>query len=279
VEEWRLLPFRKAAAAENMAVDEAVFRESIRKKALPTLRFYGWRIPALSIGYFQDYDKEVDHEACRKFGVDIVRRPTGGKAVLHEQELTYAVVASVESPLFSSDILGTYRVISACIAEGLAKIGILAEMKGDARHISDGALPSSCFSLPSRYELLVGGRKICGSAQTRSHGYFLQHGSLLLAFDPSRTCAVMLPHRDTEKDADDLLKAITSVGEQADRAGDEKDLCRVLQAGFERNLGIRFNEGPLTPEEEQLKEELMAKKYGSEAWNRKGRGDEWTSGL
>jgi lipoate-protein ligase A len=89
----------------------------------------------------------------------------------------------------------------------------------------------------------------------------------------------MLPHRDTEKDADDLLKAITSVGEQADRAGDEKDLCRVLQAGFERNLGIRFNEGPLTPEEEQLKEELMAKKYGSEAWNRKGRGDEWTSGL
>ncbi len=274
MEEWRILPFRKADAVENMAVDEALFRESIRKKSPSTLRFYGWRVPALSIGYFQDYEKEVDGEACRRFGVDIIRRPTGGKAVLHEQELTYAVIAGVDSHLFSPDILNAYRVISNCIAQGLAEIGVRTEMKGDGRQAPDGTLRSSCFSSPSRYELLVGGRKICGSAQMRSHGVFLQHGSLLLAFDPFRTCAVMLPHRDSKTDADHLRNAITSVGEHAGTSVGEEKLRRVLQEGFERVLGIRFREGRLTSEEQALKDELMTKKYGSEDWNRKGRSRE-----
>ncbi len=279
MKEWRILPFGKAGAVENMAVDEAVFRENIRQKALPTLRFYGWRNPALSIGYFQDYAKEVDREACRKFGVEIIRRPTGGKAVLHEQELTYAVIADADSDLFSPDILKTYRVISGCIAEGLAKVGIPAEMKADERHSPDGTLRAACFSVPSRYELLVGGRKICGSAQMRSHGVFLQHGSLLMAFDPLRTCAVMLPHRNMDQDADLLRNAVTSVGEQAGPAVGEETLCRALREGFERLLGIRLREGSLTPTEEALKEELMLKKYGSEDWNREGRKSEWISGF
>ena len=262
-----------------MAVDEALFRAGIRKTAPPTLRFYGWRVPALSIGHFQDYAKEVDAEACRRFGVDIVRRPTGGKAVLHEQELTYAVIAGADSPLFPPDILETYRVISGCIAKGLAEVGIRAEMETEGRLAPDGTLRSACFSSPSRYELLVGGRKICGSAQMRSHGVFLQHGSLLMAFAPLRTCAVMLPHRNRERDANLLRNAITSVGEQAGRWVDEESLCRVLREGFERALGIRFREEPLTPEEEALKGELMTKKYGSEGWNREGGNSEWISDL
>jgi lipoate-protein ligase A len=275
VEEWRLLPFHKAGAVENMAVDEAVLRENISKKAPPTLRFYGWQVPTLSIGYFQDYEKEVDQEACRRFGVDIIRRPTGGKAVLHEQELTYAVIADANLPLFSPDILETYRVISGCIAKGLAEIGIRAEMKEDGRQATDRALRSSCFSIPSRYELLVGGRKICGSAQMRSHGVFLQHGSLLLAFDPFRTCAVVLPHRDSETDAELLRNAITSVGEQAGPSVGEGILCHVLRTGFEQVLGIRFLKASLTPAEEALRDELITKKYGSEEWNREGRNSEW----
>jgi lipoate-protein ligase A len=133
VDPWRILPFRKAGAAENMAIDEAVFRVCIRRKTPPTLRFYGWRVPALSIGCFQDYEKEVDTDACRRFGVEIVRRPSGGKAVLHEQELTYAVIAGADLPLFSQDILDTYRVISGCIAEGLSRVGIRAQMEADGR--------------------------------------------------------------------------------------------------------------------------------------------------
>ena len=277
--EWRILPFERAAAAKNMAIDEAVFRKNIRGESPPTLRFYGWRSPALSIGYFQDYRKEVDDEACRKFGVEVVRRPTGGKAVLHERELTYAVVAGADTDFFPPDILKTYLVIGRCLAEGLAGVGIRAEMKEDGRRPPDGALPSACFSFPSRYELLVGGRKICGSAQMRSQGAFLQHGSLLTAFDPLRTCEVMLPHRRLEKEADRLRNAVTSVGEQAGPALDEEGLRRALREGFERTLGIRFREGMLTPGEQALRDELVEKKYGREEWNREGKRGEWISGL
>ena len=277
--EWRILPFERAAAAKNMAIDEAVFRKNIRGESPPTLRFYGWRSPALSIGYFQDYRKEVDDEACRKFGVEVVRRPTGGKAVLHERELTYAVVAGAETGLFPPDILKTYLVIGRCLAEGLAGVGIRAEMKEDGRRPPDGALPSACFSFPSRYELLVGDRKICGSAQMRSQGAFLQHGSLLTAFDPLRTCEIMLPHRRLEKEADRLRNAVTSVGEQAGPALDEEGLRRALREGFERTLGIRLRDGMLTPGEQALRDELVEKKYGREEWNREGKRGEWISGL
>jgi lipoyl(octanoyl) transferase len=262
-----------------MAVDEALFRVHIRRKNPPTLRLYGWLSPALSIGYFQDYEKEVDDAACRRFGVEVVRRATGGKAVLHESELTYAVIAGADSSLIPADILASYRVISGCIASGLARIGIHTRMKEDGRQATDGTLRSSCFSSPSRYELLVGERKICGSAQMRSQGVFLQHGSLLTAFDPLRTCAVMLPHRDAAGYADLLRHSVTSVGEQAAAAVKEESLCRHLQEGFEAMLGIRFREGQLTPEEEELRDELMAKKYGNEGWNREGRKNEWISDL
>jgi lipoate-protein ligase A len=170
-------------------------------------------------------------------------------------------------------------MISGCIAKGLTGLGIRAEMKTDERGAPEGTLRSSCFSFPSRYELLAGGRKICGSAQMRSHGVFLQHGSLLLSFDPLRTCSVMLPHRDLERDADLLRNAVTSVEEQAGSPVDEERLCRVLREGFERALGIRFREGRLTPEEDGLVDELMTKKYSGEGWNREGRRSEWMSGL
>lgn len=276
---WRLLPFSKGGAAENMAIDEAIFRESIRGKNFPTLRFYGWRAPALSIGYFQDFEKEVDIEACKRFGIDFIRRPTGGKAVLHDRELTYAVIAGEDSPLFPPDILKTYRIISRCIAAGLAGVGIMAEMKGEGRADSEERFHSSCFSFPSRYELLASGRKICGSAQMRSHGAFLQHGALLMAFDPLLTCSVMLPHGDMEKQVNRLQSSVTTVGEQVGAEIGEESLCRAIQEGFERILGVRFEEGRLTPEEEALKSELMAKKYGSDSWNREGGKAEWISEL
>ena len=278
MEEWRILPFRRAVAAENMAVDEAVFRVHIRRGNPPTLRFYGWQSPALSIGYFQDHDREVDAGACRQHGVEVVRRMTGGKAVLHERELTYAVVAG-DSPLFPADILKCYRVISGCIASGLAEIGIQVQMKADGRQAPGEALRAACFAIPSRYELLVGGRKICGSAQMRSQGAFLQHGSLLLDFEPLRTCLVMLPHRDLARHADQLRGAVTSVREQAGTDVGEEALCGHLQKGFEAMLGIRLREGGLNPEEIRLRDELMERKYGHGDWNRKGKRDEWISGL
>ncbi|MDI6775885.1 MAG: lipoate--protein ligase family protein [Syntrophales bacterium] len=269
---WRLLPFRQFSAFENMAIDEAIFRENRRREILPTLRFYGWLSPTVSIGYFQDICKEVDVKSCRRYGIDIVRRPTGGKAVFHESELTYAVVARGNYPFFSPDILGTYRVISGCIAEGLSRLGIKAEIADEGRTFQEGLLKTFCFSSPSRYELLVEGRKICGSAQVRSHGVFLQHGSILINFDPFKTCAVMLPHHhEGKKQIEQLRRSVTSIHDHVSPPIDLTMLCEVLREGFEKVMGIQFIEQDLTPPEKEIRTRLLRNKYLTNRWNMEGK--------
>ncbi|MHB8771466.1 MAG: lipoate--protein ligase family protein [Syntrophales bacterium] len=270
MDEWRLLPYRRGGAAENMAIDEAVFRERIRTDGPPTLRFYGWQAPAVSIGHFQDARREIDAAACRRLGIEIVRRPTGGKAVLHERELTYAVIAGDDVPLFTPDILATYRLISDCIVRGLARVGIRAEVEQAGRGAADRSFGASCFAASSRYELLVAGRKICGSAQVRSGGAFLQHGALLMEFDPGRSCAVMRSPGDPGRKLERLRAAVTAVGEHAGPEVDEAMLCRVLHDAFAERLGIRFREGTLTPEEEKLARDLLTSRYAGETWEGEG---------
>jgi lipoate-protein ligase A len=269
--QWRFLPFERLDAFENMAIDEAIFRFHQREDLPPTLRFYGWTFPTVSLGYFQDAEKEVDIEACRRKHIPVVRRPTGGKAVLHEGDVTYAVVGRDSNPLFPADILGTYRVISRCIAGGLALLGIEAEMEGNSRAPDGDSLKASCFSSPSRYELLVKNRKICGSAQVRSRGVFLQHGSILMEFNPFKTCDVMLPRSgDYERQILRMKQSVTSVSEHADRMVDVGMVCHALMAGFEKTLGIELVKGKLSLEEEEIKTALMTHKYMNARWNMEG---------
>jgi lipoate-protein ligase A len=270
---WRFIPFRQLNAFENMAMDEAIFRENQRRDTPPTLRFYGWSSPSISLGYFQETSREVDVETCRRDHIDIVRRPTGGKAVLHEHDLTYAVAAKECNPLFPPDILGTYRVISGCIADALAELGIEAEMAVEGRASHKELLHAACFSAPSQYELLVKKRKICGSAQVRSRGGFLQHGSLLLDFDPVKTCSVLLPrHGNRERHIEQLRTSVTSLYEHTGSAVSMATICHVLKKSFEKNLGIELLEGTLTPKEELLKTQLMRNKYTTDKWNMEGKG-------
>lgn len=263
---WRMLPRRVLPAAENMAIDEAVFRLS-REGLPPTLRFFGWDPSAVSLGYFQKTSREIDVEACRQAGIDIVRRPTGGKAVLHEHELTYSISAAVDHPLFTGDILGTYRVISDCIAEALRRLGLVPEMASEGRSAAGTPLEAYCFAAPSRYELLVGGRKICGSAQVRTSGSFLQHGSLLIDIDPARAAAVM------RVSAEGVAASTTTLREQLGRAIGADELARVLRGAFEDTLGIILVDEGLTEAEEELKQQLMAKKYSTDRWNLEGKQD------
>jgi lipoate-protein ligase A len=270
---WRFIPYKKLNAFENMAIDEAIFRENQLIDAAPTLRFYSWSPPSISLGYFQETSKEVDVEECRRYHIDIVRRPTGGKAVLHEQDLTYAVVAKENNPLFPPNILGTYRVISGCIADALSELGIKAEMADDGRASQDELLKASCFSSPSRYELLVKKRKICGSAQVRSRGVFLQHGSILLDFDPVKTCSVLLSHHsDRERHVRQLRESVTSIYEHAGPTVNVTMICHSLKKNFEKKLGIELVQEELTPEEEVLKTQLMNDKYSNDKWNLEGKG-------
>ena len=270
---WRFIPYKEMNASENMATDEAIFRENQLRDAIPTLRFYSWSPPSISLGYFQETSKEVDVEECRRHHIDIVRRPTGGKAVLHEHDLTYAVIAKENNPLFPPDILGTYRVISGCIADALSELGIEAEMAGDGRASQDELLKASCFSSPSRYELLVKKRKICGSAQVRSRGVFLQHGSILLDFDPVKTCAVLLSrHGDRERHVKQLRESVTSIYEHTDPTVSVSTICRSLKKNFEKKLGIELVHEEMTPKEEVLKTQLMHDRYSNDKWNLEGAG-------
>jgi lipoate-protein ligase A len=248
-----------------MAVDEAVFRLGRREGLPPTLRFFGWAPPAVSLGYFQKTSREIDVEACRRAGIDIVRRPTGGKAVLHDQELTYSLSAAVDHPLFTGDILGTYRIISSCIEEALQRLGLTPEVAIEGRSAAGTPLEGYCFAAPSRYELLVGGRKICGSAQIRTSGSFLQHGSLLIDIDPARTAAVM------KVSAEGVTASTTTLREQLGRAIGADELARVLRVAFEDMLGIVLVEEGLTQAEEELKRKLLDEKYGTDRWNLEGK--------
>ncbi|MCU0583258.1 MAG: lipoate--protein ligase family protein [Syntrophales bacterium] len=264
---WRLLPYRVLRAAENMAIDEAVFRLNRREGLPPTLRFFGWQPPAVSLGYFQKTSREIDVAACRQAGIDIVRRPTGGKAVLHEHELTYSLVASADHPLFTGDIVGTYRVVSACIVEALRRLGLTPEIAFEGRTAAGTPLEGYCFAAPSRYELLVGGRKICGSAQVRARGAFLQHGSLLADLDPMRIASVM------GVSVDGVTKTTTALREQLGRVVGYDDLARLLRGAFEDTLGVRLVESGLSPAEESLMQRLLSEKYNTDRWNLEGKGD------
>ncbi len=185
---WRFLDSGPNSGAVNMAEDENLLEQAVIGAAGPVLRFYTWDPPAVSLGRFQILEAAVRAEACARLGISIVRRITGGRAVLHNHELTYSVIASTDNTLFPQDVLGTYKVIASGLLCGLAHLGIHAEMV--SRSGSHAALmkkdskDQSCFSSPSWYEILVKGKKIIGSAQRRVSGAFLQHGSILIGYDP-----------------------------------------------------------------------------------------------
>lgn len=276
MEQWRVIPFNRFDAFENMAIDEAIFKENQKGNVPPTLRFYGWTRNTVSIGYFQDARRELDLDYCREYAIDVVRRPTGGKAVFHQNDLTYSVVASEENRHFSFDIIKTYRVISECLVGGLREIGIGVEMMEEGRSRPKETIDAYCFSVPSQYELLVKGRKICGSAQVRAKGSFLQHGSILIEIDPVRTySAITIDSRRTRGGPDRLRKCVTSIRENiADRI-DIETLCKSISDNFEKCLGIQLITGATTPEENVWKELLLRNKYSTDRWNLEGK---WKSG-
>jgi lipoate-protein ligase A len=272
METWRYIPFRESSAFENMAMDEALLRHAGQKTSVPTLRFFGWNPPAVSLGYFQDAREEVNLPYCREHGIDVVRRPTGGKAVYHDREVTYSLVAAENHPLFPRGILGTYQVISAAILTALARLGVEAEMTAEGRPVAPDGLASFCFSVPSRYELIVKGRKICGSAQTRSRGVFLQHGSILMDFEPARTAAVLLGSGERVEDRiRDMERAVTSLRCHIEEVIRPHELAGILLAGFEEQFRVRILPGELTAEEARSTKHLLETKYRIEKWNIEGR--------
>jgi lipoyl(octanoyl) transferase len=182
---WELIIDPAIDGKSNMAIDTALFEEVVSSSIPRTIvRFYQWSRPTLSLGRNQKIDKGVDADYCAAHGIDVVHRPTGGRAVLHDDELTYAVISN-DSSYFGDTIYGNYKAVSEALCLGYNTIGVPAVLAPDTKRISafaNGAdLP--CFMSPSKYELMAAGRKIAGSAQRRIRNTFLQHGSLPITCD------------------------------------------------------------------------------------------------
>ena len=243
---WRLVELEQHDAFTNMAIDEAVSEGVAAGTSQPTIRFYTWKPSAVSIGYFQSLADEIDLNACRTAGVDWVRRRTGGGAVYHDEkgEITYSIIASEAA--FPKGIIDSYRIICGWIIEGLAGIGLQAEFKP----IND---------------IIVGGKKISGNAQTRRGGVLLQHGTILYDVDVRRMFSLLKVGKD--KFADKMISAaeerVTSITRQCEATRDE--LYAALRAGF--TSGKEFETGKWTETELSRAKELAASRYASDEWN------------
>lgn len=262
---WRLLDFQHTNIFENMAIDETVFFETVRNGGKPTIRFYASRPAAVTIGFFQDVRKELNLEKCRERHMDVVRRITGGQAVFHIGEITYSVSASGEERIFPPDVSGAHQVISRCLSRGLSRLGIRAMLAEKGRQVRNGERNANCFASPSRNELLVGGRKICGSAQVRTRGGFLQHGLMFLDFHAEETIELIMPAA-VPAELETLKRSVTSVNQELGRSVSESEIISALKQGFMDELGIALQPEGLTTAEIQRKDELI-KKYRNIRWN------------
>jgi lipoate-protein ligase A len=243
-----------------MAIDEALWRGRQAGSSPPTVRFFAWAPPTVSLGYGQPLNADVDLAACRALGVGLVRRPTGGSAIYHdgpERELTYSVVASAEDLEGSSDLLETYRWIGAALLRGLNALGANAELVPVA--VSDGPAPAFCFARTGRYEIEVGGRKLVGSAQRRQGACFLQHGSVLLGADGARL-RILFPTTL------DPLSTMTTLEQALGRCPRWEDVADALAAAFEAEHALTLKPDGLTAEELVRVEELAQTRYATERW-------------
>ena len=233
---WKHIVSAPNLGAYNMAVDEELLARAQAGEDRPVLRFYAWQPPAVSLGRFQKSEAAVNAEACKRLGFDIVRRITGGRAVLHNKELTYSIIARTDNPLFPGNVLGTYKVIAAGLLAGLRNLGIPAEIVSrGGRHadrVDKNAKDAACFSSPSWYEILVQGRKIVGSAQRRVSGAFLQQGSILMDYDPQLE-ALVIPGGC----AGDV---VTSIKRELGRDVPLDEVKQAFAEGFRETLGIEF---------------------------------------
>jgi lipoate-protein ligase A len=230
---WDLIVDPPATGAANMARDRALLDQLVTGKRPATLRFYSWAPACISLGLGQREDI-LDLDAVRRAGLDVVRRPTGGQALLHDRELTYSVVASQQDPAVGGTLMQSYHAISEALLAGLGELGVHGEGAPCEPRPAAGVTPV-CFASASAEEVLVGGRKLLASAQWRSRGAFLQHGSLLLEDRQGE-----LPGLMRDRAARQVRPVSVSLGELMAEVPSLETLAEVLSRGFRATLGIHL---------------------------------------
>jgi lipoyl(octanoyl) transferase len=272
-EVWRFIDSGMRSPSFNMALDEALLDWHSEGKIPPTIRFYGWNPATLSIGYFQNVEKEINLDAVKDHQLGFVRRPTGGRGVLHEHELTYSVIVSEDYPDMPKTVTEAYRVISEGILRGFQLLGLDAYFAVPKTNEEKEALKSPrsavCFDAPSWYELVVEGRKVAGSAQTRQKGVILQHGSILLDLDEDKLFSLFKYPSERVKERmqkafKDKAVAINEISSRKILIEEAKD---AFFKGFQDGLKIELLPYTLSNTELEYVNQLAKTRYESDEWN------------
>lgn len=270
---WYFLDSGKQDAAYNMALDEALLEWHSEGLIPPIIRFYQWQPAALSIGYFQRVERDINLQAVKDMGLDFVRRPTGGRAVLHEDELTYSVIVSEDYPDMPKTVTEAYRVISEGILQGFRNLGMRAQFSIPKTESDRESLnqPKSavCFDAPSYYELVVEGKKVAGSAQTRQRGVILQHGAILVDLDEEKyiNCFSYSSEDHKEKVKKSLGQKAISINKIVSNPVTVDHCIPAFRDGFESALNIHLTSFSLDEQQQAYVKNLAASRYRLPEWN------------
>ena len=251
-EKWRLLLTGANTAARNMAIDRAVLVANSNGKVPPTVRFYSWKPSAISIGYFQSLEDEVDLANCKDLNVDYVRRITGGGAVFHEDELTYSIVIPESHKEISKNIIESYGRICGAVMNGLNNLGIKSEYKP----IND---------------IIANGKKISGNAQTRKMKTVLQHGTIIMDVNPEKMFSLLKVPNEKIKDKliADVKERVTSIRYIKGEKISFDKVAKAMKKGFEDEFKVELVLETLTDEEIELANKFERECFGSKEWNHK----------
>lgn len=245
-----------------MAVDRALLRSCESGRSSPVVRLYGWREPTLTVGYSQSLERDLDLARCRELGIPVVRRPTGGRALLHDREVTYAVAAPVNHPDFHPGLREAFAGVAKLLGFGLEELGVCPDplsLHRPPRRLDRGQRSPACFASLHHYEITVGGKKLIGSAQKRTHRAFLQHGSLLLENDPALlTGLCRYPDAAARRrDLEELKRRTLTVFSARGRPAGFQEAADALARGFRRGLGDECTVTGLTAEEQALRDAFL----------------------
>ncbi len=266
METWCYIESAPGTPAYNMAMDEALMNWQRDTGMPPVLRFYSWLPAGITVGFFQKLNGSIDLDAAAKRGIPLVRRQTGGKAVLHDQELTYSVVIPEQHPSMPKSVKEAYVVISKGLLEGYRNLGIQAELAEKKKRAA--ASSAVCFEEPSWHELTVAGKKAAGSAQTRKQGIILQHGSIPLDLDEDKLFELFIYPSEAvkEKARNAFRKRAVAINDLVEAPFTLEQVKQAFKQGFENGLGIRLEKFEPPPEMiEQVR--ILEEKYAGEEWN------------
>ncbi|WP_156290388.1 lipoate--protein ligase family protein [Oceanobacillus salinisoli] len=251
-----------------MALDESLLNWHSEGKIPPTLRFYGWSTPTLSVGQFQKVQKSINFDAVHNYNCEFVRRLTGGSAVLHDNELTYSIVVSEDHPAIPASIREAYYILSKGLFEGFKNLGITVDYATPERSEAKERT-AVCFEKAAFYEMMVDGKKLSGNAQTRKKGVLLQHGSIPMSMNTEMLYDLFRfpSEKIKQRKRNAFQNKATTIDQLTNHSHSFSMMKDAFYQGFKKGLNITLHPFELTKQQWEEVHHLANTKYSSKEWN------------